>query len=1209
MTPVKSFMTVKLGEGAKVQFPEAVLNTGYAGATIQFGTISEVMQFQQFLPENTVSAPTVKGVAKKPSVEEKAPKRASVFTRLSIASAPAPTIQKEISDPKLKPVIVNSTGQNIIPEEVPAENVTEIPDASPKLSRKARRKANARLRANGWMPNTLQEPSLQLEANIPTNNDFEPLKWVKRNDDKGKLKKSFWETSHQQSLPPKKEESASSKIYKILKAVKDRNLQRRLRKSVNEVISSNVARPHNNKFSMRPYREEFKSPPYYREPRNFCPNTGRYPYYGRKQSGEPFDSPYEKGYNRRYDEGRPRQWHHKTGHSKAHSDVGGHRYSTPKRQQKLSPDEETSVDVTKLEKEESPVYNESPDSPVIHWKRRSQLRDDPELDENDDYYDDDYDDEVKGYIDPMDIEVVRMVDHVPERANQRTPQPEEVEEEEAEEVIKRLQLEMQSMQQKKDQEIHHLNARLDEMSNMMKQLFGQLGMMDTTNQPPVVNSQGNVQGNVQTIPDVLVTPDGRLEELQEPTLITPKEDEKVSKAQIENLITQKELLDRVAKFERLPRPRSVGFNYNNNPPGKGKQVKTFDSRRNDVNTAFSSFSDKKEKEDSMNQPKMEKTNVISSVPCQSTEDKKEKALQEDEGGWETFISKKTKQMMNVLLAIEGIRRKSALELEVDPRLLSSKNPVAGGPSSSKKKPLKYFKDQKGKHKSGSRSQKEKKKKLARKKTMIQKYIDSTDEYQQPPRRPVMLEEYMADLFLNSESEEEESIPIETCRVISKRGGRAARGRNIPLDICKADVKMSSKEVHRTPAPFTDSDEELHFPVEESDHKGKKILKERCPKLGSSSDSEEVEDMKISKNSQTEASSSSEVTQIQLRSGKQVSLPQKKMKDKEKNIQLNEAVVPQESLKPKVASANVDYNLLSHLRKLPALLSIYDALLMSKDLRKHSSRPCKILSRKLKDKGKSKSKQISSVPHLGSDTEEDDISTSFKPLVIGKRRSELSTVPFDYEANHANKVRCSSKPSTEGEEEFLYQPKGTKKSQEEGDPGPSSISKKLQKVSISMIRVSEDQISTDIIKIVPTPAMHSKTLTASSNTNIEMLKTFYVPPKRGLNERGSVFYKSKVIPHHNTHEIECEDDWKHGDIWVIIPQYPSPIIRKLIEKRIFFVQTRGKEIARITSSAPLQPSDFASKERRDRTPPLLPDRCLAFDFGASVAVRLRCFARR
>ncbi|KAL0917592.1 hypothetical protein M5K25_012665 [Dendrobium thyrsiflorum] len=295
MTPVKSFMTVNLGEGARVQFPQTVLNTGYAGAIIQFGIIFEVMQFQQFLPENDVSVPTVKGAAKKPTVEavnEKAPKRASVFTRPSIPSAPAPTVQKEISDPKLKPAIVNSTGQNIIPEEAPEEYTIEIPDASPKLSRKARRKVNAHLRANGWIPNTLQEPSPQLEANVPNKNDFEPLKWVKRNDDNGQLKKSFWEISRQQPLPPKKKESASSKIYKILKAVKDRNLQRRLRKSVNEVISSNVARLQNNKFSTKSYGEEFKRPPYYREPRKFCPNMGRYPYYGRKQLGEPSDSLY-----------------------------------------------------------------------------------------------------------------------------------------------------------------------------------------------------------------------------------------------------------------------------------------------------------------------------------------------------------------------------------------------------------------------------------------------------------------------------------------------------------------------------------------------------------------------------------------------------------------------------------------------------------------------------------------------------------------------------------------------------------------------------------------------------------------------------------------------------------------------------------------------------------------------------------------------------
>ncbi|XP_020699410.1 uncharacterized protein LOC110111751 [Dendrobium catenatum] len=70
---------------------------------------------------------------------------------------------------------------------------------------------------------------------------------------------------------------------------------------------------------------------------------------------------------------------------------------------------------------------------------------------------------------------------------------------------------------------------------MMKQLFGQLGMMAATSQPPIVNSQGNVQ----TSPDALVPPDRRSEELQEPILIASKEDEMVSKSQIENLISQK----------------------------------------------------------------------------------------------------------------------------------------------------------------------------------------------------------------------------------------------------------------------------------------------------------------------------------------------------------------------------------------------------------------------------------------------------------------------------------------------------------------------------------------------------------------------------------------------------------------------------------------------------------------------------------------------
>ncbi|KAH0449209.1 hypothetical protein IEQ34_023009 [Dendrobium chrysotoxum] len=65
--------------------------------------------FQQFLPENTVNVPTIGGATKKPITEaitEQAPKRASVFSRLSIASATAPAVQRKIYDPKLQSVAV-----------------------------------------------------------------------------------------------------------------------------------------------------------------------------------------------------------------------------------------------------------------------------------------------------------------------------------------------------------------------------------------------------------------------------------------------------------------------------------------------------------------------------------------------------------------------------------------------------------------------------------------------------------------------------------------------------------------------------------------------------------------------------------------------------------------------------------------------------------------------------------------------------------------------------------------------------------------------------------------------------------------------------------------------------------------------------------------------------------------------------------------------
>ncbi|KAL0918313.1 hypothetical protein M5K25_010315 [Dendrobium thyrsiflorum] len=103
---------------------------------------------------------------------------------------------------------------------------------------------------------------------------------------------------------------------------------------------------------------------------------------------------------------------------------------------------------------------------------------------------------------------------------------------------------MQVLQQRKDQEITQLNARLDEMSNTMKELFRQLGFAAVVGRPPTTNFRENVEnptlktGSTQAAhldPDV----PNEETEVQEPMLTMLKDDEIVSKTQIEDLINQK----------------------------------------------------------------------------------------------------------------------------------------------------------------------------------------------------------------------------------------------------------------------------------------------------------------------------------------------------------------------------------------------------------------------------------------------------------------------------------------------------------------------------------------------------------------------------------------------------------------------------------------------------------------------------------------------
>ena len=85
------------------------------------------------------------------------------------------------------------------------------------MSRRARRKYNAQLRAAG-LPVTYKQqntPNVDvMEANISTANNFDALKWVKRNDSKGNVKRSFWDKKPE-TIQPMKEDTLSSKIDRL----------------------------------------------------------------------------------------------------------------------------------------------------------------------------------------------------------------------------------------------------------------------------------------------------------------------------------------------------------------------------------------------------------------------------------------------------------------------------------------------------------------------------------------------------------------------------------------------------------------------------------------------------------------------------------------------------------------------------------------------------------------------------------------------------------------------------------------------------------------------------------------------------------------------------------------------------------------------------------------------------------------------------------
>ncbi|KAL0910789.1 hypothetical protein M5K25_018877 [Dendrobium thyrsiflorum] len=235
-------MTVQLGQGARIQLANAIIETENAGATIQFGSVdfpAITARTASILANgrnteglarrlNSTEAPTrrVHLPAPRPTTEQ--PRRkVSVFERLS--QSEAPTAKRVVSGGRISMMAANTI---TLPTwlSAPGRYDAEASSSGGRLTRRQRRKKNAELRAQQQFlvhPSNLS--AQEVESSVPTWNKFSDLKWVKRNSPTGELKQSFWDQHHEVPVPQKKREpeTLSARVYRVLKTVKEKGLQKR----------------------------------------------------------------------------------------------------------------------------------------------------------------------------------------------------------------------------------------------------------------------------------------------------------------------------------------------------------------------------------------------------------------------------------------------------------------------------------------------------------------------------------------------------------------------------------------------------------------------------------------------------------------------------------------------------------------------------------------------------------------------------------------------------------------------------------------------------------------------------------------------------------------------------------------------------------------------------------------------------------------------
>ncbi|KAL0909239.1 hypothetical protein M5K25_020087 [Dendrobium thyrsiflorum] len=239
---------VQLGRGASIQLANAVINTGNSEATIRFGSL-EFPVATAIATAVPVHGITVSGHTARPNSAEIHARRVNSVQQLQAArTATAKVVQQNrtsvferLSHPEVSTVKKTDIKQKTLPI---LSSVVTLPTEP--------------FQPLHVHPSTL--PALEPEANVPTQNKFANLKWVKRNSSTGELKQSFWEQQQQAPAPQKKKyETLSARVHRVLKVARENGLMKK--KYQRPFINKTARIPQRELPSARVTQEKSKSTP------------------------------------------------------------------------------------------------------------------------------------------------------------------------------------------------------------------------------------------------------------------------------------------------------------------------------------------------------------------------------------------------------------------------------------------------------------------------------------------------------------------------------------------------------------------------------------------------------------------------------------------------------------------------------------------------------------------------------------------------------------------------------------------------------------------------------------------------------------------------------------------------------------------------------------------------------------------------------------